>query len=82
MAGMMLNAAPGADRSELGRVAARKVEPDKVEPDKVEPGKLGPGEAEAGNAEPGKAAPGKAAPVTIGVPSNKSSRPRPWMVRS
>jgi hypothetical protein len=77
MAGMTLNAAAGEDRAGRGRVG-----PGNVELGKAAAGKAAAGKAAAGKAETGKAEPGKAEPVTIGVPSDSSSRPRPWIVRS
>ena len=75
----------GRDRLEPGKAEPGKVEPGNAEPDRAEPDRAELGKA-AGSAAPGKAAgsaePGRVELVTIGVPSSKSSRPRPWMVRS
>ncbi len=83
---MTSNAAP-----RWGQGCTGQAVPDKAVPDKAVPGKAAgrlvlvmavPGTAEADRAEPGGVAAGSAAPATAGVPSNNSSRPRPWIVRS
>src|SRR5689334_15087549 len=82
IAGMTSNAAPGEAKAVPGRAERGRAERGKVGPSRVEPGRVEAAKAGVGKAEPGKAEPGKAAPATTGVPSDSSSRPRAWIVRS
>src|SRR5262245_40424192 len=80
MAGMTLNAAAGEGRAEFPKTELGKAELGRAKLGS-EPGKAA-GKAEPGKPEPGKPEPGMVELVKIGVPSSKSSRPRPWIVRS